>query len=144
VSFLSLICYGSARLDVTHISLKCCVKHDLVPDDFSAHDIFQLLLWKWIVINICHSRTRADKMTFREFEKSRTLCLLILTFFGIALAPLPWLIGVLHACFYYRKEQMHNVIETLTTKMAEKLKQREAPPLLTPGSRSIPPGTPKG
>lgn len=49
--------------------------------------------------------------------------LCVLSFIGIMVAPIFWLISVFHAGWYARKAAMQEQVELLATKMAEKMKE---------------------
>ncbi len=48
-------------------------------------------------------------------------CLCVLSIVGIMIAPVFWLIALIHASYYYKKEVVVEQAELLATKMAEKM-----------------------
>lgn len=52
-------------------------------------------------------------------------CLLVLTFVGIIVAPIFWILAVGHAGWHLRKELMSEHAEMIATKMAEKMKEAQ-------------------
>lgn len=55
-------------------------------------------------------------------------CLCVLSIVGIPIAPLFWIFAVGHASFAYRREMMHQHVELIATKMAEKMRETPTAP----------------